>query len=1664
MSRRTAESRFTHKVLFLLICVVMLACSAFIVQDAKAAVGLFVRTDGSDANCDGLTDAADPGSGAIPRACAFATLKQAAASAAAGQTITVGAGTFNLTTAADQVVINKTGLTIIGAGSTQTFLQTAAPAGNVFNILANGFTLQNISLEKTDNADQNLIYVGADNVTVQDSVIFGHYVHNSLETSRAFEVTYGIDNLTITGNVIHTIRQPAYINGSLASPTTGTIANNTIYHTKGWVIDGANMTFTNNTWGNGAEANVYDIAILATTDATYYPSILAISAANNNAVIEDQRVSPAVLSRVFVNKNSTETTENGGRLYPYKTIQPSTSRIVTGGVVDVAPGTYDEDVVIGKAATFQGAGIDQTIVRGAIGGATGATFDVDASDVTIEGFTITRLGNTAAQWNDPLNSAGVAIQLVNNVTVRNNKFTGNRTAIDINASNGNQVKNNIIDFNRTGMVFRNQATNNIVEENQVTNNWTVGILWLAASTEDATGTRFFNNNISGNWYTQIENRSLTGGVKDFSGNWLGSTILTTADTNGAEPGYAALIPVEYGGTATPPGNAVSVRGAGFSLMDYTPWLASSTDTNTGKTGFQGSFANLYVDDSPAQTGANGRIQEGIDLVLPGGAVRVFPGTYSETAVNRTLFDGSSPYQFGLFIGQAKAGIMVIGVDALDAPVTDANATFASVQTNATNTFGYSGVFVEADNVTLTGFHWLPNLPEDNKTVEVLGNNFTFQYNFLDIPVGGSVYINDWRFASNTSHVENYTIDHNRFDYGTSVDISSGAGFTGAVSGRKITNNTFNGGQAYWALVSFNSLVPSIGWFTYPVNGAVITGNTFSQGEQWIRVRGNGYDNSTFDWASYWNNNTFDKAVVTGVTPPADVREYTYTSGSYTFDHVRRIGSLIQGEVDHAQAGDTVLVKAGTYTEQVQVSKSILLKGESGALQTTLKAPATLPPASNPASTVLLVSGAGVSAEVTGLTISGPGPGGCGTMGYGIFVRDGANANIHDNRVLDVRDQPFSGCQNGVAIQVGRQTLGTTGSAAITNNTISGFQKNGITVSNTGSSATITGNTVTGAGPTTVIAQNGIQISSGATASITGNTVSGHSYTPGTWVSTGMLLYGADASTSANTLSENQVSLYHIEGSGTHDSNIISATNAGVGASAFWGIVVDAPPPGRLPSVLEDQALIRSTLSKAPALQTVTVSNNDLTGDSNGYGIEADGGYGDLNIDFTARNNFVRNWGYGIVTTQCSSGCGTGVFTKLDVNLNSVTGSASLAALNDGTPVVNGRSNWWGSASGPTHAANPGGTGGAVSDSVTYSPWLCSGTDTQPAITGYQPAATNLCGVATRLVFTTQPGGALINQPLNPQPVVTAQDYEGNLGINFNGLVTMYLGTNPSDGMLSGSVKVSAVNGVATFSGLSINRAGADYTLMAFSDELWTDTAYSTAFNITNPMPVLTSIFQTWVRHGSPAFLLTLYGSDFVYNAEARWNGTPLTVVSNTGSEIIAVVPVALVTDVGTYPVTVFNPGPGGGSSTPQTFSVVNVADVSVSKTDGLGSAKGGEILTYTITVSNSGPDKVVGGTFTDTVPAMLTNVTWTCSASVGSACAASGTGNAVVDAATIEIGGTLTYTITGKLPNSASGVLTNTASFTLPALTLDPTLFDLSSTDTTLLSPNYFIFMPIINK
>ena len=91
----------------------------------------------------------------------------------------------------------------------------------------------------------------------------------------------------------------------------------------------------------------------------------------------------------------------------------------------------------------------------------------------------------------------------------------------------------------------------------------------------------------------------------------------------------------------------------------------------------------------------------------------------------------------------------------------------------------------------------------------------------------------------------------------------------------------------------------------------------------------------------------------------------------------------------------------------------------------------------------------------------------------------------------------------------------------------------------------------------------------------------------------------------------------------------------------------------------------------------------------------------------------------------------------------------------------------------------------------------------------------------------------------------------------------------------------------------------------------------------------------------------------------------------------------------------------------------------------------GQTLTYTAQVTNGGLGNAYGVTVADTLPAALAGAgfTWTCAASVGSSCTASGAGN-INDTVVVAAFGSVTYTVTGTVPLATSGNLSNTITAT----------------------------------
>jgi parallel beta-helix repeat protein len=172
--------------------------------------------------------------------------------------------------------------------------------------------------------------------------------------------------------------------------------------------------------------------------------------------------------------------------------------------------------------------------------------------------------------------------------------------------------------------------------------------------------------------------------------------------------------------------------------------------------------------------------------------------------------------------------------------------------------------------------------------------------------------------------------------------------------------------------------------------------------------------------------------------------------------------------------------------------------------------------------------------------------------FGVVVNGDVGAvsvNVTNAIINHIGEPTLDGTQHGVAIYYRALSTGTA-SGTISGNTLTNYQKGGITVAGSGVSATITNNTVTGQGAVNYIAQNGIQVGYGAKATVSGNTVTGNAYTgAGQTSSAGILVVGGpcfglpytvNLSISKNSLTGNDVGVWLFNADPTADPNVCVA--------------------------------------------------------------------------------------------------------------------------------------------------------------------------------------------------------------------------------------------------------------------------------------------------------------------------------------------------------------------------------------------------------------------------------------------------------------------------------------------------------------------------------------------
>ncbi|WP_278469021.1 choice-of-anchor D domain-containing protein [Gimesia maris] len=368
----------------------------------------------------------------------------------------------------------------------------------------------------------------------------------------------------------------------------------------------------------------------------------------------------------------------GAQTGPVGRIQEAIDLATSGATINVADGTYVEDVIVNTSVIIQGAnagiaaGVDPG-VRGLESELTGG-FRLFANDVVIDGFKIVDGAGPAGIGSK---SAVFMAAGTTGHTIENNILEGPGTGVEsrgvLSTFNGNNdditIQNN--EIYAWGAGIHNQGNTNVDIFGNNIHDVVAGVANDFVADVSIEGNAFSNslegigvfNNISNGipdvaaYNNSFDSSTLTnpiahygGDAVDASGNWWGSTDATTIANFMKSDGVDGNV----------------------SKVDFTSFLNDGADTVVGLAGFQGDFSVVNVTTLGEQTGLSGRIQEAIDSVAYGATINILAGTYTgnvdATGINITLAPGNSPGQVVI-----NGDLILNGDDTLDIEINGTTA-------------------------------------------------------------------------------------------------------------------------------------------------------------------------------------------------------------------------------------------------------------------------------------------------------------------------------------------------------------------------------------------------------------------------------------------------------------------------------------------------------------------------------------------------------------------------------------------------------------------------------------------------------------------------------------------------------------------------------------------------------------------------------------------------------------------------------------------------------------------------------------------------------------------------------------------------------------------------------------------------------------------------------
>ena len=317
-------------------------------------------------------------------------------------------------------------------------------------------------------------------------------------------------------------------------------------------------------WINGTEVVSLDSSVNWSYSYNLSEGINNISVTSRDAAGNESSAITAIIEydlNIYVDAGNTTGTEDGTKTHPFKTITEGLIAVSPGKSVMVAVGTYNEQLIINKGITLQGAEKESTIISGFE--YTGNLITIEADNITITGFTIDGSSSTSiGLYFDSYSSININNNIIQNnssyginysnssPTIENNNIKNNNySGIDVGTGGAGIIRDNFVVSNKYGIrtygdscpeITRNNISNNntgiycresatpIISYNTINNNSGYGILIdniLGNSVNPdiggVEGGSAGKNNISGNYIHGVRNKTTHNIYAKY--NWWGDT-------------------------------------------------------------------------------------------------------------------------------------------------------------------------------------------------------------------------------------------------------------------------------------------------------------------------------------------------------------------------------------------------------------------------------------------------------------------------------------------------------------------------------------------------------------------------------------------------------------------------------------------------------------------------------------------------------------------------------------------------------------------------------------------------------------------------------------------------------------------------------------------------------------------------------------------------------------------------------------------------------------------------------------------------------------------------------------------------------------------------------------------------------------------------------------